>query len=125
MDDTKKRRDASTQQENTTIRHNHSKLVTLFTINMAFNSEAAVWNCWLRKMKSTYTESMKTVKVEALQKRAYRLHQESNASTEISFIIWGCITRNVGCKTSKYNYSTLFGTCVFIQNAAWEEFRGQ
>lgn len=76
-------------------------------------------------MKSTYTEGVKTGKVEALQKRVYRLHQESNAGTEISCVIWGYITRNAGCKTWKYNYSTLFSTCVSIQNAAWEELRGQ
>lgn len=47
MDDTKKRRYASTQQARTTSEHNHGKLVKRFKTNMVFNSEVLVWKCWL------------------------------------------------------------------------------
>lgn len=82
---------------------------------MVFNSEVLVWKCWLQKMKTTYTEGAKTGKVEACIRKVMLVQKVH--------VIWGCTTRNIGCKT--YNPSTLFGTCVSIQNAAWQEFRGQ
>lgn len=70
MDHTKKKKDASTQGERTinNIIMVYGKLVKLFRINILFNSEVLLWKGLLRKMKSIYKESVKTGKVEALQK---------------------------------------------------------